>query len=515
MKLQKIMADNLKELSGKKICCFEYTISYIEEFIAVYSVKDKIEVIVDENVRNRGMHRIAGRNIEVCGPEYFETADLSDSVILITSDYYMEAYEKLTGMAGLKSSVDTVYYFVNKETGYELLYRDLYRETPLKNMVVFRSGPHASAYVEGMDYADNARALFEYMLENGYNGKYELIWLVKNPSAFRSIEEQHENVRFLSFDWSVSDKKEERDAYYQALCLAKYIFMTDAYGFARNCRKDQTRVQLWHGCGFKTRVNFVRCEKRYEYTTVISDLYAKIHQEIYGLRKEQVLVTGYAKNDWLFNPALDWREKLGIPKAGKYVFWLPTFRTAKKQLDNLNEYELAGQTGLPVVSGYDMLERLDELLTRLDMVLVIKLHPFQRKEKIPEKCIENLKGIVMLDNGQLWESDIPINRLLGHADALISDYSSAAVDFMLLDRPIAFTLNDVEEYEKSRGFVFENIREWLPGEEIFTFDELCAFVEEVSDGSDREAEKRRRLRNQMHRYHDEQNCRRIAEKLSL
>lgn len=515
MKLRKLMADDIEDLLSKKICCFEYSISYMKELLAAYNVKEKIEKIVDENVRNQGIHNIDGKNIEVCGTEYLEKADLSDTVILITSDYFMEAYERLSGMAALKFSVDTVYYFANKETEYELLYRDMYKEMPLENMIVFRSGPHASAYVEGMDYADNARALFEYMLENGYNRKYELIWLVKNPSAFFGIEEKYENVRFVSFDWSVSNKKEERDAYYHALCLAKYIFMTDAYGFTRNCRKDQTRVQLWHGCGFKTRVNFVRCEKRYEYTTVISDLYSKIHQEIYGLRKEQMLVTGYAKDDWLFYPDSNWREKLDIPKAGKYIFWLPTFRTAKEQLNNLNEYELAGQTGLPIVSRYDILEQLDGLLRRLNIVLVVKLHPFQRREKILEKNVENLKNIVMLDNGQLIERDIPINRLLGQADALISDYSSVAVDFMLLDRPIAFTLDDVDMYEKSRGFVFENIREWLPGEEIFTFDELCAFVEETADGSDRTAEKRRRLRDRMHRYHDDQNCRRIAEELSL
>ena len=134
------------------------------------------------------------------------------------------------------------------------------------------------------------------------------------------------------------------------------------------------------------------------------------------------------------------------------------------------------------------------------------------KEKIGR--IE-LNHIVMLDNEQLVEADIPVNRLLGDADALISDYSSAAVDYMLLDRPMAFTLDDVEEYEQSRGFVFENIKEQLPGKEVYSFEDLCGFVREIGEGVDSVSVKRRQLINVMHKYQDDHNCRRIAEILKI
>lgn len=511
MKLQKLTLNNIKELSDKKICCFEYSAAYMEELFALYDVAERIDKVVDTNMRNQGMHCISGRNIEVCGTAYLDSLDLSCTVILITSDYFMEAYEKLSGMDVLKTSVDVIYYFANRETEYELDYRELYKDMPLEDIIIFRSGPHSSSYVKGMDFADNARALFEHMIQNRYNEKYQIVWFVKNPEEFSQYYSIR-NVKFLSYDWSVSANKEERDRYYHALCLAKYIFFTDAYGFARNCRKDQIRVQLWHGCGFKTRVNFVRCEKRYEYTTVISDVYSKIHQEIYGLRENQVLVTGYAKQDWLFHPDANWREKLGIPMAGRYIFWLPTFRSAKEQLQNLNEYELSGQTGLPVVHTYKMMERLDMLLGSLDTVLVIKLHPFQDREKIGKI---DRKNIFLLDNGQLAEKDIQINQLLGHAVALISDYSSAAVDFMLLDRPIAFTLDDMEEYGQSRGFVFENIRDWLPGVELYSYEELYGFIRDVAEGADVLKEKRQVLLAKMHRFKDGLNCERILKELKI
>ena len=121
----------------------------------------------------------------------------------------------------------------------------------------------------------------------------------------------------------------------------------------------------------------------------------------------------------------------------------------------------------------------------------------------------------MLDNGQLAEKNIQINRILGHADALISDYSSAAADYMLLDRPIAFTLDDVEEYEQSRGFAFENIREWLPGMELFSFGDMCRFIEEVGENRDTTKEKREVLLTKLHKYHDDGSCRRTVEVLRI
>lgn len=511
MTLKKLTKENIGELAGKQICLFEKSVSYLSELCERYCLLDHIAFVVDTNGRNMGGFAFRHRNLQVFDLPYLRQIDFRRTVIVITSDYYREAYKKIKFVLGEQTEDMDIYYFANRETEYEEAYRAHYKELPLENIILFRSGPHASSYVRGMDFADNARALFEYALQIGLNDTYELVWLVKNPAEFGRYRDT-KNVSFVSFDWSVSENKTKRDAYYRVLCLAKYIFFTDAYGFARNCREDQVRVQLWHGCGFKTRVNFVRCEERYEYTTVISDLYADIHADIYGLRKDQVLVTGYAKEDWLFHPDRTDLERLRIPKAEQYIFWLPTFRSTEGKLAQLNEYELASETGLPIVNTHEQMKRLNAALRERNMILLVKLHPFQNRETV--HC-DGCSHIILLENEDLFRYDIPINRLLGWADALISDYSSAAVDYMLLDRPIAFMLEDVEEYEQSRGFVFDNIRDWLPGREIFTFEDVCAFVEETGKHCDPTAEKRRRLREKMHKYQDDQSCRRILEALGI
>ena len=509
--LRRLTQKNINAFSGKEICCVERSTAYLTEFCDKYDVLNNISSIVDMNQRNLGKFVFRDKEIQVFDFSYLLQIDYANTIIVIMSDYYKETFEKISVMFDEKVPEMSVFYFANQETEYENFYREKYVAIPLKNILLFRSGPHASSYVKGMDFADNARALFEYALQIGLNHQYELVWFVKNPAEFEQYRDM-ENVSFLSFDWSVSDNQKERDAYYHALCLARYIFFTDAYGFARNCRSDQIRVQLWHGCGFKTRVNFVRCEERYEYTTVISDLYADIHADIYGLRKDQILVTGYAKQDWLFHPNEEDIKKLRIPDAGKYIFWLPTFRSTEHKLEQLNEYDLKSETGLPIVNTKEKMECLNALLEEKNIVLIVKLHPFQDRDKI---CCENYSNICLIENEDLVAEDIPINRLLGHADALISDYSSAAVDFMLLNRPIAFMLEDLEKYGQSRGFVFKNIRDWLPGKEIFLFGDIYTFIEEIANGCDTTGDKRWVLRNKMHKYCDDNNCQRILEAVGI
>lgn len=512
MRLERLTKENINKVICKQLYCYEKSPSYLEELLEQYDVLDNIIAIVDDFKRNQGAFEVKGKQIDIVGTECLERIDLSNAAILIASDYYREGYEKLCEIENVVESLDVIYYFANTETEIEFEYRKKYRECELENIIVFRSGPHATSYVSGMDFADNARALFEYMLAEGYNEKYELVWLVKNPEEF-SAYNKYRNVKFISFDWSVSKNQAERDEYYRVLCLAKYFFFTDAYGFARNCRDDQIRIQLWHGCGFKTRVNFVRCEKRYEYTTVISDLYARIHADIYGLRDDQVLVTGYAKQDWLFHPISEEKlQVLGVPRGKKYIFWLPTFRTAKESLVQLNEQQLESETGLSIIYTQEMMRCVDEILEQNDMVLVIKLHPFQDRKMV--HC-DDYKNIVLLENEQLLNADVQINEVLGWADALISDYSSAAVDYLLLNRPIAFTLDDVEEYESSRGFVFDPIRDWLPGVEVYNAEDFCGYIEEIAVGIDRSQKKRNAIRNQMYRHFDDGNCERILEALEI
>lgn len=516
MKLEKLSDANI--LKNKNIICIERSKDYLSEFCDRYQIIDKIMAILDDNPRNIGVLRFRGREIPVYdfGSGDLKRLDLSDFVFVITSDYFREYFDKLKRMFSGNGDngngdVGTVYFFPNRETEYDLYYREKYRTAPLEDCIVFRSGPHAEGYVWGMDFADNARALFEYALSIGLNKKYQLVWIVKNPGEFKAYE-AYENVSFLPFAGAACDDREVRERYYKALCLARYFFFTDAYGFVRNCREDQVRVQLWHGCGFKRRLNNTACRHRYDYMTVTSQLYAGLHAKEFGLRDDQMLVTGCAKEDWLFQENREAWDKLNLPTADKYIFWLPTYRFSERGKGKPVDGKLCAETGLPLVSGLRELELMNKELEERGIVMVIKLHPFQDSHVVH---IGHLSNIVLLDHETLVRNDIQVNQLLGRVDALVSDYSSAAVDYLVLDRPMAFIVDDLESYSEGRGFIFENVSDWLPGKQVRDVGGLLSFIEEVGEGCDSTKEKRLELRAQMHRYGDGNNCKRILESLGV
>lgn len=511
MELKKLTKKYADSLAGKHIYLMRYFHDYIEELYRKYPELPFIEGVIDSDTVRQGKKKFHEYEFHVYGWDKLRELP-ENSVLIITTGYFREEYEMLIEAGLSEMTGGVIYYFANPDTEYYEYYLEKYADIPLRDMIIFRSGMGTWEHIPGMDFTENARALFDYMIAEGYNHRYEMIWLVKYPERYKEVECQHENVHFVSYDWAVSADEAEREQYYHAICLARYFFFTHACGFCRMPREGQIRIQLWHGCGFKTVKNVISQRRHYEYTTVVSKLYAKLHEKEFGLDPVQFLITGYAKEDWLFHPIQDWERRLSIPKAVKYIFWLPTFRTARNIVSYLDAEETESQSGLPVVRTLEEMYRLNYIMKKQNTVLVIKLHPLQKRENIFQ---EKFSNIIVLNNETLAESDLHINQILGYADALISDYSSAAIDFLVLNRPTAFTLDDLEEYEQSRGFILNPIREWIPGEKIVSYEDFIGFIQDVLNGEDKARELRQKLAEKLHDFRDDQSCRRIVDAVGL
>ncbi len=515
MTLRKLTEETVKEIEGKDLYFVRYFNDYLVEIYDRYPFLPYPSGIIEEDPAKRGTHEFRGHSFEVTGIDGFSDRikkNCREAALIITTGYFREEYDALAETDLPDKAGDCIYYFANKDTEYYEQYHDRFKNEPLKDLIVFRSGMGSWEHVPGMDFTENSRALFEYMQKEGYGSKYEFVWLVKDPSKYKEAVKKYENTTFVSYDWAVSDVEAKRDEYYRAICLAKFFFFTHACGFCRLPREGQIRVQLWHGCGFKTVKNTTPQNKRYEYTTVVSKLYADIHRKEFMLDEDQLLVTGYAKEDWLFHPDEDWRERLDIPEAGKYIFWLPTFRKASDVVSYMNPDSEDNETELPLVETFVQLDEINGLLREAGVFLIIKLHPLQKSDG---KMGDRFSNIRLIKNIQLADQDLHINNILGAADALISDYSSVAIDYLLLDRPIAFTLSDLDEYENSRGFVLNPIEEWLPGYKLYSFEDFKGFIKDVIDGTDSSSSVRKDLKKKLHDFDDDGSSRRILEALGV
>ena len=110
----------------------------------------------------------------------------------------------------------------------------------------------------------------------------------------------------------------------------------------------------------------------------------------------------------------------------------------------------------------------------------------------------------MKDGLQLYD-------ILNKFDAMISDYSSITFDYLHLNRPIGYTLDDFDEYEKSRGFAYENPKDYMPGHHIYNFDDFLNFIKDVADKKDEFEAERKRVQKEVGLVEGWNNCQRILE----
>lgn len=436
--------------------------------------------------------------------------DFENDILIVMYEYENEAFEKLKNI-GLPEAF-RLYWFADEATEMELMYREQYAKEDLQNIILFRSGPRK--FVFGDDFNDNSKALFKHMIENDYNKKWTLVWLVFEPeSTDYDYWKEFDNVEFVGVTDKSSLDRKKRDLYYRYICLAKYAFVTDDELFFQRRRDDQTIVQLWHGDGVKARTRHRRMEDRWEYMVCTSNFFADVNYIDFGLRKDQTLPCGCPKDDWVLTNRLDPSEYLESEhQFGHYILWAPTFRKTIKGLELLNEKIKINETGFPLLATWEECNYLNEQLREQDCLLVIKLHPIADLSLYSKKTFSNIR---LVTNQDLYLLGYHINEIMSGFDALITDYSSVTTSYMILDRPMAFTLDDFNEYNDSRGFVLNPVRDYLPGKELYTIGDMIGFIIEVCNCEDTLMDKRKRLIDTMLDYRDNNSSKRLLDRLGI
>ena len=280
-----------------------------------------------------------------------------------------------------------------------------------KSVVLFTSYP---------DVADNSFAMFEYLRASGQGLRCE--WLVGADfdAASRDLAGAKAHKRT-----SLSGIR--------ATATAEYVFHTHGiYRFARK-RRGQTIVNLWHGMPLKTIGTFDPNVRRLpigDVAIATSVFFRKLIAQAFDMPETAVLVSGQPRNDLLVRSA-----SLREPDI---ILWMPTYRASNVgdvRQDSLFNAAVMMQT----------LREIDAGLEGKGARLVLKLHPM---DVLNVQLQGDFRNVQVLRQG---DPQPPLPDLMASSRALITDYSSAAIDYAVLGRPLGYFCPDRADYV--RGFV--------------------------------------------------------------
>lgn len=311
-----------------------------------------------------------------------------------------------------------------------------------KKLIVFES-------FFGRNYSDNPKAMYEYMKKN--HPEYKCVWNVN--SDYLDYFKEHKIPYVVRFS--------VRSAL--IIARAKFWIINTRLPLWLKKPRGTTVIQTWHGTPLKTlgrdvslltmpgitvekyHDNVVKDSDKWDYCLSPNAYSTDIFKQAFRLRPEQMINSGYPRNDILHNYtesyANDLKEKLGIAKDKKVILYAPTWRD--------NEY---------VRSDYYTAKLhldLKEMQKRFgnQAVLLVRTH------------------YLIANNLNLNENDFAIdvsdyqdiNDLYIVSDLLITDYSSVFFDYANLKKPMIFYAYDLEEYAgEIRGFYFDYAKE-APG----------------------------------------------------
>lgn len=341
------------------------------------------------------------------------------------------------------------------------------------------------------DYSDNARAFFEYLTKLDNKGVFEgyrLVWHVKDNLEY--YERKYPNVRFV---------KQHTLESIRLFLASDYVVSTHGLYNAVAPSANRKSILVWHGMPLKKIGYLNQDDVKYgvpsaDYYIVTSQLFKDLYKEIFHAADEQILLTGQPRNDWLFQKVEKAQEKAIHSLGERLIMYMPTFR--KSNLRNTFDGNCTEENTIAFGGNRSQWESLNRELELTGQVMIIKPHPMDAILNLD--VLGGLPMVKVINDKWIEENNLTLYQLLAYTDKLITDYSSVYIDYLLLDRPMAFLFTDVAEYAGTRGFVFDDPMKFIPGKICQSFDDICTFISE----KDQYTEARARINKQLNEITD-------------
>lgn len=445
----------------------------LKTFIAYYSGEDIYNFIKEAS--KKGINILINDKNNFMGNSYIKELD-SDNI-------YMNKLQKLQKTKKYKK-------ICNK------LYNKVFIKLPInKKRVMFES-------FLGRNVSGNPKYLYEQMIKDGLDNKYDLIWILNN------IDEPING----------SGKKVKRKTlkYYYYMATSKYWIFNCRQADEIIKRKENIYLQTWHGTPLKklamdmdnvnmagqTDINeykekFYNNSRRWDYLLIQNDYSREIFKKAFAFNK--TILNGYPANDILYTEnnkeSIDKiKDKLNIPKNKKIILYAPTWRD-----DNFYK---KGHYRMNIELDLDKMQK--ELGN--EYIILLRMH-YLITNNIN---IEKYKGFVY-DYSQGYD----IQELYLVSDILITDYSSVMFDYSNLNRPIIFFTYDIEQYRDAlRGFYFD-FEEEAPGPLVVDTEGVIECLKSIDDINKQYKNKKERFYNKFCHIDDGNKAKEILDAINL
>lgn len=369
------------------------------------------------------------------------------------------------------------------------------------------------------NYMDNTKYLYEYVLEN--HPEINAVWITQSRDIFDKLTEEGKPVVMMQ---TAQCRKLVSRA---AIAVTDHFRMSDYDAFSG--LNDRTKiVQLWHGVGLKsigdlknTTVPGVKFSDDIlpdENDTAMQRRFKKVKYWRYAFHREL-----FEKYFLLVCPGPERVAQIAdpwhIPHENCFYSGHPRnihLHTAQKHSGTMRvlyaptyRWDVRGEKRL-VQQIVDSGEEIQSCMERLNGELMIRLHPhtWRNYSRVLDALAEKFDRIKI-------DHEKDIYTTLADFDILISDYSSIAYDFVLLDRPIVFFNYDFDEFTRSECDLNYDYEEYSPGIKAATWEETLSAIEHYAEDPGRDSRWRKKVRDEFYEMsaNDENNSERIVQEI--
>lgn len=362
---------------------------------------------------------------------------------------------------------------------------------PMRDVLIFESNP---------DFSCNTYPVFRELRNR--LPKYKMVWLVTGNSPIP------EGVDF-TFNYGQTGFLRLLK-WYGYRFRAKALISCNRYKKMGSTRKGQISLFLAHGCKMKKTKKHNYCPGAVvNYVNMQSHFFDEITCCEYEVQKHQLVYLGYPRCDWFYinNKISAQLVKIGV--TAEYVIWLPTFRKHVKAKRDVHS-EKYESMGIPLIYNKEMLLECNDFLKEKNLHIIYKPHPVQDVTNLKKVQLSNIH---IINDETLFDLDLQLYQVIAESKALISDYSSVYYDYLLLDRPIATTIDDMNQWKQGEGFAYdvESIFKKTT-EQIANLAELYTFIQNVViDGKDKKRKARQEICEQTIMHRDGNSAKRVAD----